>query len=297
MPVNSHTREKKQFILGLGAQRTATTWLRSQLHGCPEVNLGFCKEYHFLDALFVPEMKAFHSGHDSGDQGFRFRPSTDLKLWSPAQKSAMLAAFVSNPHLYFQYFDELWQRSPRISTVGDFTPSYSMLDRSGFDFARVELIKRGFHVKALFVMRDPVERAWSMCHQQATVQRMLDEGKDPTARKFTLESFTHPGAELRTRYERTIQELEQIFGENDIHYDFYERYISMERYSALLEFMEIETTAAPKLDNVRNQSLLKHPIPAELASQVAQHYRSTYQFMEARYGDLIRSLWGGYEYL
>jgi hypothetical protein len=288
---------KKQFILGLGAQRTGSTWLRSQLQNCAEINLGFCKEYHFLDVLFVPEMKAYHSGQNSADQGFRFRPSTNTKLWSPAQKSAMLATFVSDPDQYFQYFEELWQSNPRTTTVGDFTPSYSMLDRSGFDYAKVELMKRGFQVKALFIMRDPVERIWSMCHQQSNVQRILDEGRDPNARKFTLENFTYSGAELRTRYERTIQELEKVFDADEIHYDFYERYISEERYYALLEFIEIKAVAAPKLDKVRNQSLLKNPIPTELASQVAAHYRSTYEFMEARCGSVIRSLWSGYEYL
>ena len=136
-----------------------------------------------------------------------------------------------------------------------------------------------------------------MCHQQEIVQKMLDEGTDPTARKFTLENFTHPGAELRTRYERTIHELEQVFEQSEIHYDFYERYISEERYSALLDFMGIETYAAPELGKVRNKSLQKNPIPAELASQVAKHYQSSYEFMEARYGDLIRSLWSGYEHL
>lgn len=136
-----------------------------------------------------------------------------------------------------------------------------------------------------------------MCHQQAKVEKMLDEGMDPTAREFTLENFTHSDAELRTRYDRTIHELEQIFDQNEIHYDFYERYISEERYSALLEFMEIEAYTTPELGKVRNKSLLKNPIPTELASQVAKHYQSTYEFMEARYGDLVRSLWGGYEYL
>lgn len=295
--MEDHHRQKKQFILGLGAQRTGSTWLRSQLQTCAEINLGFCKEYHFLDVLFVPQMKSFHSDRGPADHGFRYRPSTNGKLWSPAQKSAMLAAFVSSPHLYFEYFDKLWRGNPRISTVGDFTPSYSMLDRSGFEYARAELMKRGFQVKALFIMRDPVERIWSMCHQQSNVQKILDAGKDPAARKFTLESFTHPDAEMRTRYERTIQELEQVFEENEIHYDFYERYISEGRYSALLKFMGIETITAPKLDQVRNRSLLKDQLQTELASQVAEHYRSTYEFMEARYGSLIRSLWSGYEYL
>ena len=295
--MNTYQKKKKQFILGLGAQRTGSTWLRSQLHDCPEVNLGFCKEYHFLDALFVPEMNAYHLSRESNDHGLSILPLTLTKPWTGAQKSAMLAAFVSNPTRYFQYFDDLWLRSSRITTVGDFTPSYSMLDRSGFDYARVELMRRGFQVKALFIMRDPVERIWSMTHQASKIKEMLSSGKDPTARAFTLENFTYPSAELRTRYERTIYELEQVFGENEIYYDFYERYISEERYSALLEFMDIKTANAPKLHKPRNQSLLKQPIAENLAADVAKYYRSTYEFMEMRYGDLMRTLWKGYEYL
>ena len=42
---------KKIFILGVGAQKGGTTWLHRQLNSNQNIDLGFRKEYHILDAI------------------------------------------------------------------------------------------------------------------------------------------------------------------------------------------------------------------------------------------------------
>ena len=43
---------QKDFILGVGCQKGATTWLRSQLNNHEKSNFGFAKEYHVFDRLY-----------------------------------------------------------------------------------------------------------------------------------------------------------------------------------------------------------------------------------------------------
>ena len=294
MTNTSHLR-KKQFILAVGAQRTGSTWLRSQLKNCGQVDLGFCKEYHFFDALFLPQMKTYHDEPESTRATFREFLEKMLSKRA-AGKSRRLAAFVQSPHSYFNYFDNVWAKDPTVTTVGDFTPSYSMLDRKAFAYARSELNERGFTVKALFIMRDPVERIWSMMHQEKGMKARLKDGEDVRRRQFSLESFTYAHAELRTRYERTIQELEQVFGADEVYYDFYERYISEDRFRVLTDFLGV-TYRQPNIEKVRNASYMKETIDTALAAEVANYYKTTYQFIESKFGKEVRSLWSGYQYL
>lgn len=44
---------KKIFLLGIGAQKAGTTWLHNQLVLNNNVDLGFAKEYHVLDSIFI----------------------------------------------------------------------------------------------------------------------------------------------------------------------------------------------------------------------------------------------------
>ncbi|MCP4011089.1 MAG: sulfotransferase [Proteobacteria bacterium] len=288
-------REKK-FILGLGAQRTGSTWLRQQLSRSAQVHLGFCKEYHFFDALFLPAMRSYHDKRNSVDSNVYRELIDKIAVRRAADRSRKLAGFVQDPGRYFDYFDNLWAKNSSVTTVGDFTPSYSMLDHKMFDYARSELERRGFSVKVLFIMRDPVERIWSMRHQAAKVKRMLRDGQDVKNRHFSLESFTYPDAELRTRYERTILELEQVFDTGEVYYDFYERYMTNDRFTMLTDFLDVKCRP-PDFGKIVNASYMKDSIDPALAAEAANYYKSTYRFIESRFGNDVRSFWSGYQYI
>lgn len=48
-----------------------------------------------------------------------------------------------------------------VEQVCDITPSYSMLSAGDFAIVRDGLEAKGFDVKVVFLMRDPLERLWS----------------------------------------------------------------------------------------------------------------------------------------
>jgi hypothetical protein len=276
----------KTFILGVGAQRTGSTWLHSQLNQNDEINMGLCKEYHVFDVLFTPyvpelRIRLVSRVNEAG---------TDAES---VRKERKLLSFLEDPNNYFTYFDRLSSRDHRTQAVGDMTPSYSMLDSEAYQFIRDGLVKRGFRVKVIFIMRDPIERIWSMFHQAAKVRQDLEAGKE---RRASITTFTNVNASLRTRYDRTITELEKVFPKADIFYDFYERFFTPESYSSLATFLSINLDA-PDFQKRRNTSLMKGQLDDALAREAALHYSETYRFIRERFGSGVVDLWSGYKYL
>ena len=110
-------------FIGIGAMRSGTSWLRRNLNRHPEIWMAEPKELHFFDRHFADRKRD----------------------WIPAEYEAKVR------------YGESFAPAPRGRTVGEFTPAYAVMDREMI--ARVRRWMPG--VKLLFIMRDPVERAWS----------------------------------------------------------------------------------------------------------------------------------------
>lgn len=272
----------KTFILGVGAQRSGSTWLHSQLNKNASINMGFCKEYHVFDTLFAPQLAPKPSGF--------FRKIGQARARS-VRKELRRLSFIRNPQTYFRFFDRLYRRHDITEAVGDMTPSYSMLDARAFRFIRDGLTGRGFRVKVIFVMRDPVERIWSMVHQASKIRRLERAGREPLP--VSIESFTNPYAALRTTYDRTMKELEKVFPPEDIFYGFYENFFTAESYSGLGRFLGLKL-AEPDFGTVRNAGLSKRPLDPAIAREAVEFYAPTYAFVLERFGPRVTSLWDGY---
>jgi hypothetical protein len=50
---------QKTFILGVGAQRTGSTWLHSQIAKNPQIHTGLAKEHHVFNVIFTPYFKEY----------------------------------------------------------------------------------------------------------------------------------------------------------------------------------------------------------------------------------------------
>jgi len=251
--------------------------------------MGFRKEYHVFDVLFTPYFPKHKDGllekiKVAKESGADFR------------KELALLSFLNSPENYFDYFDLLYQHREFTTTVGDITPSYSMLDAQAFEFIRTGLEKRGFHIKVVFIMRDPVERVWSMMHQKPRVIEFLKNSSPHEVREIGISSFIDPQASMRTRYERTIAELETVFPAQDIFYGFYENLFNSTSYARLGHFLGIELKK-PDFNSVRNSSLMKKPIQQDLAAEAARYYADTYRFAYDKFGPQIKDLWEGFQYL
>lgn len=296
----------KTFILGVGAQKGGTTWLHRQLNSNTNIDFGFRKEYHVFDAI---EDEKIHNSSKQPTNGFRDRRIKRIlknhkrgvlgrNLGSQRKKAQSLAlelAFIDNVEHYFDYFDYTFIKNDHIDAVGDITPNYALLKEKTFTLIREGLEMRGFEVKVFFLMRDPVERAWSAARMR---QRNMNDDKKETFDQFAfMEKAINDGAmSYKSQYEKTIHELEKTFKQEQIYYGFYESLFDKSSFQAIKKFLNIPLDAFDA-SQVFNASPKSNSLPMELNQKLVKHFQPTYNFISDRHGEKIKQLWQGYQLL
>ena len=287
--------KQKIFLLGVGAQKGGTAWLYQQLRKNPNVDLGFRKEYHVFDAIFSEHGSGFRE--DLIEEIAEKQQRNQLGLNRPDdQHLAKRLSFIDSTDNYFDYFDYLYLKNEEVEVVGDLTPSYSMLTSEAYQHIKEGLEKRGFTVKAIFLMRDPVERNLSMIRMGR--RRSLKNGvvPDQSEDQAMRNTYSAPYAELRTRYDRTITELEKSFATQDIYYGFFESFFSPESFLRLQTFLNLDLKT-PEFEQIINSSPKEGDITDATYYEVANHYSDVYQFVSERFNGAADKLWTGYKYL
>ena len=137
---------QKTFLLGVGCQKGGTTWLHSQLESYENVDLGFCKEYHFFDTYYLKSEFARKQRWL-----ILLKDQLSKKPQKLPNKSILRRLlFAQDENSYYQYFNNLWSSDDKISIVGDITPSYNALKAEHFSVIKKKLEDLGFTVKIIF---------------------------------------------------------------------------------------------------------------------------------------------------
>ncbi|MEO1198477.1 MAG: sulfotransferase domain-containing protein [Pseudomonadota bacterium] len=279
----------KTFLLGVGAQKAGTTWMHQYLSNHKNVDMGFAKEYHIFDGLYIPKtpkVEKYETQAIAQLQGglSKYKNSKALRC----------LAFYSDLDLYFSYFTSLLQ-APNVQLTGDYTPAYSGLPEEAFRKIRDEFTARGIPVKVLFLMRDPVDRVISMSRMEIRKQN-LDRSSDNEARVIE-KNYTKSRSLLRTRYNDTIKRLESVFKADDIKFEFFETLFQIQKIEEISTFLGIDTEE-PDFSSEYNVSRTKNEISDELRAKVAQEYRGVYNFCMDRFGEnKIRSIWQNSQFI
>lgn len=291
-------KHRKIFVLGVGAQKAGTTWLHRQLCTSPVFDPGFAKEYHTFDALFSPVCGSIRQRLLLASQRALQPDSSEQHSSSapPNSQHTKRLSFLERPDNYFEYFDYLWLSQAHIEATGDITPSYSTLDADAFQLIRTGLLAKGFSPKVIFLMRDPIERIWSMLRMEWR-NRGLNLGFEDEMKQLKTR-HQHDGMQLRTRYDRTLTTLEKIFQPEELFYGFYEDLFSSTGFTPIQQFLGIPIPAPDFATSINASPKQENTLPrADVAAAVAQTYRSVYQDVQARFGDRATQLWPGYQFL
>lgn len=268
-------KRRKVFVLGVGAQKSGTTWLHNYLHRHPRTAMGFSKEYHVFDALYIPACRKMYTRRF--ERGMAILKSGVI----PRTNLFRYFDFFQNIDNYFDFFQSLANKDSRTILTGDITPSYAALPVDVLKMIRTKLIERGFSVKVVFIMRDPVDRCTSAMRMAFRNRGIKpDKAKEERALRamYRTESY-----EIRTRYDQTIRNLEAVFAPHEIHYQFYERLFTREAIVDLCKFLEIPFRE-PKLDKKMNVSRTENEIDPALLREIYQHYGDVYAGVRARFG-------------
>lgn len=220
----------QNFFVGIGAQRAGTTWLGNYLLNHPQVGFSPLKELHYFDAVYRKDMCG----------SFNKRMAKNLKKQVSKIKSkgipscqelekirclALRLEMLSNEDYYKKYFDLIAQEQHNI--VGEITPSYSMLDKTGF--AAIKHLYK--NAKILFIMRDPVDRYWS--HVKFSKTHFGLDKYDAIG--SGLDYLSDPRYVLRTNYKRTLIELYKVFPRENVFIAFYENLMDPATHEAELK--------------------------------------------------------------
>ncbi|HYD49903.1 MAG TPA: sulfotransferase [Terriglobales bacterium] len=158
-------------FLIIGPQRTGTTWLHANLREHPEVMLSEPKELFFFSRLKTRDSPKFQSDRLEWYLSFFREP-----LWRQIYKHA----------LCLRHLGELYRPKVR----GEATASYAAIDADVID----EIVALRPDVRAIMMIRDPVERAWSHAKKDL-VRNRKREMKDVSDADF--ESFFRDPYQLR----------------------------------------------------------------------------------------------------
>lgn len=284
----------KVFLLGVGCQKGGTTWLHRYLNRHPSVNLGFRKEYHVFDTLTITYFRKALEKHERKLSKLRrrkWKKSKNKKFVRKLRNFERQNSFYESVENYFIYFDELANSKKDIKVVGDITPSYAGLSADVLREIRKNLLERGFTIRVIFLMRDPVERIISSVrmNRRNSIKAKREVGKSEEL--DVLLSYKRPDVELRTRYEDTVGNLKSVFNEEELIFELFENLFTetaIRRITSRLGIVYQE----PHFDLYFNQSKTDEVISEDTRRTVAQYYAETYRFIESEFPQFpIRDLW------
>ncbi|WP_353474956.1 sulfotransferase family protein [Salipiger sp. H15] len=274
---------QKTFFLGLGGQKCGSTWIQAYLNRQEGSDFGRLGEYqvweHQLGGVFARYSVPVPPLRERLRAGIKTRFGAD----EPAQH--LRWRLQADPEAYFDYFAGLLERPGTLRT-GDITPSYAALPAETLARIRDGFARRGIAVKAIFSMRDPVDRLRSHLRME------MEKGRLPLAQDNTdpLRAFyASPEAEARSRYDRTLSALEQVFSPADLHLPLFETLFTDAGIAALASFAGVPAERGSGTTKVNARST-GSKVPEALAAEIAAHYAPVYAAVYARLPN-ARELW------
>jgi len=271
---------KKTFLLGVGCQKGGTSWLHDYLAHMDQADMGFDKEYHVFDTVFYP----YNKGHYHRLAGKKDKRSTEFMR------------FIKDFDTYFDYFKALVDNPKKdIKLTGDITPAYCALEPYVFKLIKNGLEQRGFNVKVVFLMRDPFERIWSSVRMFKRMKR--SEFKDISDTELIMTHFREENQQIRTTYDKTIKNLEQVFNSENIYYQFYETLFNETAINEITDFLNIDYIKPDFGKRVNTTNKDTDNDLGAIKNMVVNYYRDTYYFMMDRFGDKIKDIWASTSHL
>lgn len=254
-------------FLCIGAQKAGTSWLWSNLRRHPDVWMPPVKELHYFDRSRDYPSPNWHAptsplGRLIGGnaQASEFRSQFVKRLRSDVGRRD--AAAIRWDLKYFlnrpgdRWYTELF-RPGGDRVKGEITPSYAILDRD--DVRRVHDLLP--NAKILFVMRNPLDRAWS---------QVRFAGLQDASFEDTTAYIDSPSQALRSDYLRTIDIWTSAYPEAQFHMLFYDD-LSAHPLGFLQSVCAILGVPAERMDLSRLESVV-YASPTKKAPEAVEAY-------------------------
>jgi len=286
----------RRLVFGIGAQKSATSWLAAYLSWHPEVHMSPRKELHYWS---VVRGSHYHRTklNDDRDRD-RARAGLDGSLLEllrnrlddltgrrRSSKHAIYGRLYDQPTApHANYADALFFDYKGEPVAGEFTPAYATLSTESY----CEMASLAPDVRFLFVMRDPVARLVSGVRHLLRGEVGSKDVTPELVRERIVECLADAehSALVRSRYDRTISRLEAAVGADKVFYLFYETMFRQSEMDRLCDFLEIARAPARLDRRVNAGSDSATAVDDELWRAMRANLAPVYDFVRQRFGSL-----------
>lgn len=283
-------------FLGIGAQRAGTSWLYSQLNQHPQIWMPPVKELHFFD-----RSTTYPSPNDLASKTLATR-ILGTQPWQRRRTISHIRTISSHIRKRnysealwwikwtFGHYNDNWYKSLFTNATGnvvsgEITPSYSILKH--YDIQQIKAINAD--IKLLFMIRNPIERAWSAIRYHAFTGYAVDLNSP----EQIISLLELPAMHLRSDYERTLNAYLSHFSNKQILICFYDaiRHDPSGLLNSISSFLNVASfnPTAINSKNLVNQSP-SHPIPLKVQKYLQDKYSPLINRLSQRFGSYT-SFW------
>ena len=255
----------------IGAPRSGTTWLYDRLRDHPSISLPRVKELHYFD-----RNKKYPSPNHLSEDNLVKR-AMDSRWLFGALRSCLgsvrrnsWSELKWNIKWYFSDYNDEWYVSlfedmPEIS--GDVTPAYSIL--ADEDIKKIARLAPS--LKIIYLIRDPIERAWSSYRKDYLRKRIsLEEGQ-------IIQYLQSDSVVRRGDYLENIARYSQHFPASQILVGFFDAilYEPESLIEEIVDFLGARTLGIADQPSLRNVSNSSPPadIPSNIRDVLCNDYR------------------------
>jgi len=215
---------RRPDFLGIGAHKAGTSWLHAQLARHPGIWVPPRKELHFFDrSRSIPspsglaEANPLRRALDPAGRRLMLEGSRSaMRSWARGRfdEAAWWRRF-SFGSVSVDWYASLFAHLPAEWVCGEITPAYSVLATPQIE----EIASVNPDMKLVFMLRDPVERAWSALRYDAERPGMKIDLESESEVRAALQGR---GMALRGDYERTLALVGQRFPASQILLGFHD---------------------------------------------------------------------------
>ncbi len=243
----------------IGAPRAATTWVHKRLSADPGFFLPKRKEVHFYDE--PPTAVGTAKSELRWSESFYF----------DVERAA---------HLRW-YWHQYRQAGNRLA--GDITPLYSTLSVD-----RIACIRRQMpELKLIYILRNPIERAWSGLRKSVWYQKGESYLQDKDA-DWIMQQVMRPEVLMRGNYPQAIENWETVFPKEQMLYLFFDD-INADSKGSLDKIYDFlgKTRADAEAATTGSRNVNAAPekaIPDYVKRALCAHYAEQIRSLESRFG-------------
>lgn len=283
----------RRVVIGLGAQKAATTWLHRTLAGHADVHRAPAKELHFWDNLFglgrADRGELERAKRDRANArwglladlpGLRFLAGREVhaRRLRAGMYEGGLEDRISS---YLRFLQYRYASAPMLM---DISPSYALLPADALE----AIATLHSDVRFVFLMRDPAERLWS-----ATGMSLKQDDVDMAhAAKIRAELFRAALADpaslnhWKCRYDLTLAEIDKAKVTEQSFFTFYEHLFRPETLQNLSAFLSVDELGVETDLRFNAGRHANATLPDDLRAEAHATFAQTYRAVADRMGHL-----------